>query len=63
MLISSPCPLSHVLAYHNEQTWSVAKMILRNLDSLSTVEPGFWRWSFSRVFRFRSADGKLQRRT
>ncbi len=20
MLISSPCPLSHVLAYHNEQT-------------------------------------------
>ncbi len=22
MLISSPCPLSHVLAYHNEQTWS-----------------------------------------
>ena len=27
MLISSPCPLSHVLAYHNEQTLNFSARI------------------------------------
>ncbi len=38
MLISSPCPLSHVLAYHNEQTVWFGRRLLNYLSIYSRTE-------------------------
>ncbi len=39
MLISSPCPLSHVLAYHNEQTLGALEKSVETLPSYILLVP------------------------